>query len=143
GMFARATIDAGDQPALVVPSASVLYRENRLGVFVVDAGKKVHFRRIDVLATTGDRVAAAGLNPGETVVQSMRRLCHSALRRSAIPPATSPPNVRMPRTFMTRKMVDGKNAGTLRAGKAEIVAARPMTTIRPASAAPAKPTCLC
>lgn len=68
GMFARATIDAGDQPALVVPSASVLYRENRPGVFVVDAGKKVHFRRIDVLATTGDRVAAAGLNPGETVV---------------------------------------------------------------------------
>lgn len=68
GMFARATIDAGDQAALVVPSASVLYRENRPGVFVVDAAKKVHFRRIAILATTGDRVAATGLNAGEQVV---------------------------------------------------------------------------
>lgn len=68
GMFARATIDAGDQPALVVPSASVLYRENRPGVFVVDAAKKVHFRRITVLANTGDRVAATGLTAGESVV---------------------------------------------------------------------------
>jgi RND family efflux transporter MFP subunit len=68
GMFARATIDAGDQPALVVPSASVLYRENRPGVFVVDAARKVHFRRIAILANTGDRIAATGLNPGEQVV---------------------------------------------------------------------------
>ncbi len=68
GMFARATIDAGDQPALVVPSAAVLYRENRPGVFVVDTAKKVHFRRIDIVANTGDRIAAAGLNAGETVV---------------------------------------------------------------------------
>ncbi|WP_395444683.1 efflux RND transporter periplasmic adaptor subunit [Caulobacter sp. UC70_42] len=68
GMFARATIDAGDQPALIVPSASVLYRENRPGVFVVDAAKKVHFRRIAIVANTGDRVAATGLNAGEQVV---------------------------------------------------------------------------
>lgn len=68
GMFARATIDAGDQPALVVPSASVLYRENRPGVFVVDSAKKVHFRRITILATAGDKVAANGLTAGENVV---------------------------------------------------------------------------
>ncbi|MBO9543771.1 MAG: efflux RND transporter periplasmic adaptor subunit [Caulobacter sp.] len=68
GMFARATIDAGDQPALVVPSASVLYRENRPGVFVVDAAKKVHFRRIAIVANTGDRVAATGLTAGDSVV---------------------------------------------------------------------------
>ena len=68
GMFARATIDAGDQPALVVPSASVLYRENRPGVFVVDSAKKVHFRRINILANTGDRIAATGLTAGERVV---------------------------------------------------------------------------
>jgi RND family efflux transporter MFP subunit len=68
GMFARATIDAGDQPALVVPSASVLYRENRPGVFVIDNAKKVHFRRIAVVANTGDRVAATGLTAGERVV---------------------------------------------------------------------------
>ncbi len=68
GMFARATIDAGDQPALVVPSASVLYRENKPGVFVVDAARKVHFRRITILATTGDRIAASGLTAGDRVV---------------------------------------------------------------------------
>jgi len=68
GMFARAIIDTGDQPALVVPSASVLYRENRPGVFVVDSARKVHFRRIGVLANTGDRIAATGLNAGEQVV---------------------------------------------------------------------------
>lgn len=68
GMFARATIDAGDQPALVVPSASVLYRENRPGVFVVDSARKVHFRRITILTATGDRVAASGLTAGEQVV---------------------------------------------------------------------------
>ncbi len=68
GMFARVRIDAGDQPALVVPSAAVLYRENRPGVFVVDAAKKVHFRRIQILTNTGDRVAATGLSAGEQVV---------------------------------------------------------------------------
>lgn len=68
GMFARATIDAGDQPALVVPAASVLYRENRPGVFVVDAARKVRFRRIQVVTTTNDRVAATGLTAGEKVV---------------------------------------------------------------------------
>lgn len=68
GMFARVRIDAGDQPALVVPSASVLYRENRPGVFVVDTAKKVHFRRIQILTSTGDRVAATGLTAGEQVV---------------------------------------------------------------------------
>lgn len=68
GMFARATIDAGDQPALVVPSAAVLYRENRPGVFVVDSAKKVHFRRITVLTNTGDRIAATGLAAGDKVV---------------------------------------------------------------------------
>ncbi len=68
GMFARVRIDAGDQPALVVPSAAVLYRENRPGVFVVDAARKVHFRRIQILTTTGDRVAATGLTAGERVV---------------------------------------------------------------------------
>lgn len=68
GMFARATIDAGDQPALVVPSASVLYRENRPGVFVVDAAKKAHFRRINILANTGDRVAVTGVTAGDRVV---------------------------------------------------------------------------
>jgi len=68
GMFARATIDAGDQPALTVPSEAVLYRENRPGVFIVDASNRVHFRRIAILASTADRIAANGLTAGEKVV---------------------------------------------------------------------------
>lgn len=68
GMFARATIQAGDQPALTVPSAAVLYRENRPGVFVVDAKNHVHFRRITILASTATSIAASGLTAGERVV---------------------------------------------------------------------------
>jgi RND family efflux transporter MFP subunit len=68
GMFARATIDAGDQLALTVPSAAVLYRENRPGVFVVGSDNRVHFRRITILASSADRIAASGLTAGEKVV---------------------------------------------------------------------------
>ncbi|WP_419254431.1 efflux RND transporter periplasmic adaptor subunit [Caulobacter sp. ErkDOM-YI] len=68
GMFARATIQAGDQAALTVPSASVLYRENRPGVFVLDAKNHARFRRIVIVATTADMIAATGLTAGERVV---------------------------------------------------------------------------
>ncbi len=68
GMFARATIDAGERPELTVPAAAVLYRENRPGVFVIDATNHVHFRRITVIASTVSSVAASGLNAGERVV---------------------------------------------------------------------------
>lgn len=68
GMFARTTIQAGDQAALTVPSASVLYRENRPGVFVLDAKNHARFRRIAIVATTADRIAATGLTAGERVV---------------------------------------------------------------------------
>lgn len=68
GMFARTTIQAGNQLALTIPSAAVLYRENRPGVFVVDVKKRVHFRRIVILATTADRIAATGVAAGEQVV---------------------------------------------------------------------------
>lgn len=68
GMFARATIQAGDQPALTVPAAAVLYRENRPGVFVVDAKNHVHFRRITIQASTAGSIAASGLTAGERVV---------------------------------------------------------------------------
>jgi RND family efflux transporter MFP subunit len=68
GMFARATIQAGDQPALTVPSAAVLYRENRPGVFVLDAKNHARFRRIAIVAATADKIAATGLTAGERVV---------------------------------------------------------------------------
>ena len=68
GMFARAQIAAGSQPAPTIPTAAILYRQNQAGVFVVGANNRAQFRRIDILARTADRTAAGGLNPGERVV---------------------------------------------------------------------------
>ncbi|MEJ2814897.1 efflux RND transporter periplasmic adaptor subunit [Caulobacter sp. CCG-8] len=68
GMFARAQIAAGAQPAPTIPTAAILYRQNQPGVFVVDARNHVQFRRIEILARNTDRTAANGLNPGERVV---------------------------------------------------------------------------
>uniref|UniRef100_B0SYT0 Efflux transporter, RND family, MFP subunit n=1 Tax=Caulobacter sp. (strain K31) TaxID=366602 RepID=B0SYT0_CAUSK len=68
GMFARAQIAAGSQPAPTIPTAAILYRQNQAGVFVVGANNRAQFRRIDILARNADRTAAGGLNPGERVV---------------------------------------------------------------------------
>jgi RND family efflux transporter MFP subunit len=68
GMFARAQITAGAQPAATVPTAALLYRENNAGVFVVDAQNRAHFRRVLIVARTADSTAATGLVEGERVV---------------------------------------------------------------------------
>lgn len=68
GMFARAQIAAGAQPAPTIPTAAILYRQNQPGVFVVGPNNRAQFRRIDILARNADRTAANGLNPGERVV---------------------------------------------------------------------------
>ncbi|WP_246263495.1 efflux RND transporter periplasmic adaptor subunit [Caulobacter soli] len=68
GMFARAQISAGSQPAPTLPTAAILYRQNQPGVFVVGANNHVQFRRIAILARNADRTAANGVNPGERVV---------------------------------------------------------------------------
>ena len=68
GMFARAQIAAGSQPAPTIPTAAILYRQNQPGVFVVGPNNHAQFRRIDILARNADRTAAGGLNPGERVV---------------------------------------------------------------------------
>ncbi|MFT4252794.1 MAG: efflux RND transporter periplasmic adaptor subunit [Caulobacter sp.] len=68
GMFARAQIQAGDQASPVVPSAAILYRQNQPGVFTLDTGAKARFRKVAVLARTGDVTAVAGLAAGEQVV---------------------------------------------------------------------------
>lgn len=67
GMFARAQIQAGAQPSIVVPTAAVLYRENRPGVYVVDNTSRVRFRQVAVLTRTGAQSAVSGLNAGERV----------------------------------------------------------------------------
>lgn len=68
GMFARARIDVGAQPALTVPQPAVLYREDKAGVFVIDANQRVHFRPVATGARSGGRVEiASGLQAGERV----------------------------------------------------------------------------
>jgi RND family efflux transporter MFP subunit len=68
GMFARAQIAAGAQPAPTIPTAAILYRQNLPGVFVVGPNNHAQFRRIEILARNTDRTAANGLNAGERVV---------------------------------------------------------------------------
>ena len=74
--------------------AAVLYRENRPGVFVVDSARKVHFRRIAILANTGDRVAATGLTAGErVVVEGAGFLGEGDLVRVGLAPAPQSPSM--------------------------------------------------
>jgi RND family efflux transporter MFP subunit len=68
GMFARARIQVGDQPAVTVPTASVLYRENRAGVFVMGSDSRARFRPVTVLSRTPERTAVSGLEAGVRVV---------------------------------------------------------------------------
>ena len=69
GMFARASIAVGDQPATTVPTASVLYRNNRAGVFVLSAdGATVRFQPIEVLSRTDAQTAVSGVQTGARVV---------------------------------------------------------------------------
>lgn len=68
GMFARARIDAGAQPATVVPTAAVLYRNNRAGVFVLTAGGTAHFTPVTVLARRDQQTSVDGLAAGARVI---------------------------------------------------------------------------
>jgi RND family efflux transporter MFP subunit len=69
GMFARAEIAVGDQPATTVPTGSVLYRNNRAGVFVLNADNAtVHFQPITVISRTDAQTAIAGVQPGARVI---------------------------------------------------------------------------
>lgn len=68
GMFARADIAVGDQPATTVPTGAVLYRENKPGVFVLNGDGTVHFQPITVLSRTEAQTAVSGVNVGVRVV---------------------------------------------------------------------------
>jgi RND family efflux transporter MFP subunit len=68
GMFGRARINVGDQPAVTVPTPSILYRENRAGVFVLDAQSRAHFRQVSVISRADDRSAVTGVAAGDRVV---------------------------------------------------------------------------
>ncbi|MFN3931867.1 MAG: efflux RND transporter periplasmic adaptor subunit [Brevundimonas sp.] len=68
GMFARASIEVGDQPAMTVPTAALLYRDNKAGVFVMATGATVRFQPVTVLSRTDTRTAVEGLPAGSRVV---------------------------------------------------------------------------
>lgn len=68
GMFARAAIDAGAQPTTVVPTGAVLYRENKAGVYVLNADNSAHFRPVTVLSRRDDQTSVSGVEPGLRVV---------------------------------------------------------------------------
>ncbi|KAK0341252.1 hypothetical protein LTR94_027161 [Friedmanniomyces endolithicus] len=69
GMFARAQIAVGDQPATTVPTPSVLYRNNRAGVFLLNADNaSVTFTPVTVLARTDQATSVANISPGAKVV---------------------------------------------------------------------------
>ncbi len=68
GMFARAAIDVGAQPAVTVPTPALLYRENRPGVFVLGAENRVTFQTVEVLSRTDEHTSVSGLDDGARVV---------------------------------------------------------------------------
>ncbi len=69
GMFARAAIDVGAQPAIVVPSDSIVFREGKPGVYVIGARNAVHFTPITTGARNGSQIqVVTGLQPGQRVV---------------------------------------------------------------------------
>lgn len=68
GMFARAAIDVGAQPAVTVPTPALLYRENRPGVFVLGAENRVTFQAVEVLSRTDESTSVRGLPDGARVV---------------------------------------------------------------------------
>ena len=68
GMFGRARIDVGASPAVSVPTASVLYRENRPGVFVVDGDGRARFRPVVILTRASEWTAVDGVPAGARVI---------------------------------------------------------------------------
>jgi RND family efflux transporter MFP subunit len=68
GMFAKARIDVGTQPTITVPTAAVLYRENRAGVFYLTTDRRARFQQVTVVSRTGAQTAVTGLAAGVQVV---------------------------------------------------------------------------
>ncbi len=68
GMFAKAEIDVGSQPTITVPTAAILYRENRSGVFILTNDSHVRFQQVNVLSRDAERTSVTGLVVGTRVV---------------------------------------------------------------------------
>ena len=68
GMFARAQIDVGANPAVTVPTAAVLYRENRPGVYVLDNQSRARFRPVVIQTRAAEWTAVDGVQAGARVI---------------------------------------------------------------------------
>ena len=91
GMFARADIDVGAQPATVVPTAAVLYRNNKAGVFLLQTDSTVRFQPIEVIARNETQTSVSGVQPGVRVVVDGAGFLNQGDRvRVATPAATAP-----------------------------------------------------
>lgn len=68
GMFAKAVINVGAQPAVLVPQSTILYRDNKSGLYVIDSNGVAHFRPVTTGARSGgDIEIRSGLQSGERV----------------------------------------------------------------------------
>ncbi len=69
GNFATASIDVGALPVLSVPQGALVYRDGKPGLYIIDAGDKVHFSQIVTGTRTNGQVEIrSGLQPGQRVV---------------------------------------------------------------------------
>ncbi len=68
GMFARARIDAGANPSVTVPTAAVLYRENKPGVYILDSQSRARFRPVTIQSRSTEWTAVDGLQAGARVI---------------------------------------------------------------------------
>lgn len=96
GMFARARIEVGAQPAVTVPTAAVLYRENRAGVYVMGADNRAHFQAVTVLSRGADQTAVSGLQAGARVVVEGAGFLGDGDRVRVAPAAAPAPAPRAP-----------------------------------------------
>jgi RND family efflux transporter MFP subunit len=72
GMFVKASFRVGTQRQLLVPTASVVYRSEVTGVYVVDTEGSITMRQIRAGHETADGMmeVLSGLEPGEQVAQN-------------------------------------------------------------------------
>lgn len=69
GNFARAEIDVGAAPALVVPSAAIVFREGKSGVYIIGTNAAVRFVPVATGARAGQTIAVTGgVQAGQRVV---------------------------------------------------------------------------
>lgn len=92
GDFARASINVGAQPAMVVPQGAIVFRVSQPGVYVIGADNKVKFTPVTTGLRKDGLVAVTGVRPGQRVVVSGAGfLAENALVKVTAPPAARAP----------------------------------------------------